>query len=129
MTIKFKNLPQFNKELQVFAKVKTPEDQRRFSGRIALDLLTRIVFRNPVDTGRSRGNWQTALGNSNDSQVEGVGNPIATGATVIAGAPPFARIVLFNNVPYIKPLEEGSSMQAPRGMVRISIAEVDAQFR
>ena len=51
MTIKFKNLPQFNKELQVFAKVKTPEDQRRFSGRIALDLLTRIVFRNPVDTG------------------------------------------------------------------------------
>jgi len=129
MTIKFKNLPAFNKELQLFGKQTTPEAERFFAGRLALDLLRRIVFRTPVDTGRARGNWQTVVGSSNESTVEGGGAPLAGGAAVIAGAPPFSVITIFNNVKYIRKLEEGSSRQAPTGMVRVSVAEVDAQFK
>jgi hypothetical protein len=127
MTIKFKNLPEFNKELEIFGKKTVPGDEKRLASRIALDLLRRIVFRNPVDTGRSRGNWQTVVGQSNESQVEG-GAPLATGAAVIASAPPYSLITIFNNVEYIRKLEEGSSQQAPRGMVRVSVAEVESQY-
>ena len=40
----------------------------------------------------------------------------------------FSTIILYNNVEYIVALEEGSSGQAPAGMVAVSIEEVNAQF-
>lgn len=38
------------------------------------------------------------------------------------------QIFILNNVEYIEALEEGHSQQAPAGMVRISIAEVELEI-
>jgi len=132
MTIRFKNLNKFKKELRAFGNRVVPARVLELQQKTALDLLSRIVFKNPVDTGRSRGNWQTAIGGSNESEIEPLADPVATGTAVVSGAKPFGVITLFNNVKYIKALEDGSSRQAPRGMVKVSIAEtksVSAVFR
>jgi hypothetical protein len=134
MTIRFRNANQFRRELRKFGQTDVPEEQRILQQRIGLDLLRRIIFRTAVKTGRARGNWQVALGSAGSgSQLELFdtdGNPtLATGAGVIASAPPFSLITLFNNVKYIRKLEAGGSRQHPQGMVAVSLAEVDSQFR
>jgi hypothetical protein len=127
MTIRFRNGNNFRNALRSFGKRAVPADALKLQQRISLDLLRRIVFKNPVDTGRSRGNWQTTVGASNDSEIEPQ-DPIAAGTIVVAGAQPYGVITLFNNVKYIKALENGSSQQAPLGMVKVSIAETNLQF-
>jgi len=133
MAIRFKNLKSFNRELEIFGDATVPDEHLKLQKRIALDLLRRIVFRTPVDTGRARGNWQTDLGGGDNSVTERVdpngGGTISVGAGKIAGAKPFGLITLYNNLDYIKFLEAGSSKQNPSGMVSVSLAEVEAQFR
>lgn len=129
----FKNLNQFNRELTVFAKQTIPAENLKLQKRIALDLLRRIVFRTPVDTGRARGNWQVATGaaggRSTDTTDKEGGATIGAGSAVVAGARPFGVITIYNNLDYIKFLEGGSSRKSPRGMVAVSITEVEGQFR
>ena len=132
MALRFKNLRQFNRELSAFGEKVVPEEHLAFQKRIALDLLRRIVLRTPVDTGRARGNWQTSLGPSANSQLDifdvNGGGTISRGAAVIGGAQPFGLMTIFNNVDYIRFLENGSSQQAPSGMVSVSLQEVRTQF-
>jgi len=133
VAIRFKNLNQFNRELTIFGKTTVPAEHLKLQKRIALDLLRRIVFRTPVKTGRARGNWQVALGAASGSEIENLdkeGNStFGAGASEIGTAKPYGLITVFNNVKYIKFLEGGSSSQFPQGMVRVSLAEVEAQFR
>lgn len=133
MSVRFRNLRSFNRDLEKFGKVTVPAQSLKLQKRIALDLLRRIVFRTPVDTGRARGNWQTALGASSRSEIDRLdtsgGTSVSVGSAVIAGARPYGVITIFNNVDYIEYLEGGSSQQAPIGMVAVSLAEVEAQFR
>lgn len=122
--------------------------------KIALTALDRVVKRTPVDTGRARGNWQTSAGPTNETEFvakdpSGRG-ALAEGRATINAAPPFASITLFNNLPYIEYLENGGfvptdpgpskdprkgrkgrvlvqggfSVQAPKGMVGVTIAEL-----
>lgn len=101
----------------------------QFQKRLALEGLRRVVQRTPVDTGRARGGWQVAA-IANDAAG---GDPDPSGSsTVSAGLSiidaitiPFGTIVIFNNVEYIVFLEEGSSQQAPQGMVALTIAELE----
>lgn len=133
MAVRYRNLKSFNREIEIFAKERVPEEHLKLQKRIALDLLRRIVFRTPVDTGRARGNWQVNLGPSDDNAVlsvdTGGAQTLASGAAVVAGAQPYGLITIFNNVEYITFLEGGSSRQSPTGMVEVSLAEVEAQFR
>jgi hypothetical protein len=129
MTIRFRNKNGFNKALRRFGDKVMPERALQLQQVISFDLLRRIVFKTPVDTGRARGNWQTSTSGSNDSEVTGVGlDPISIAGPIIAGALPYGQITLFNNVKYIRRLEDGSSQQAPLGMVKVSIAETNSQF-
>ena len=132
MAVRFKNLSQFNRELKDFGVKVVPERALALQKRIALDLLSRIVFRTPVDTGRARGNWQTALSESGGTAIDAFDKAgtatISAGASIINAAKPFGVISLFNNVDYINSLEGGSSKRFPEGMVRVSLAEVEAQF-
>ena len=116
-----------------------------------IDLFSRIVKRTPVDTGRTRGNWQFQLG----SPAKGIKDLLdKSGATVnanfrsdILGWNPEITGYISNNVPWINKLEDGGypnppkngtrkkdgsyeirsaggySKQAPKGMVKISVAE------
>lgn len=46
---------------------------------------------------------------------------LSEGESVLAGSSPGQDIHLTNNLPYIKPLNEGSSHQAPAGFVEVAI--------
>lgn len=99
-----------------------------FQKRIALEGLKRVVNRTPVDTGRARGGWQvgrTDSDNDNGNIDGGGSSTVAAGLSIVNKITiPFGTIVIFNNVEYIVFLEEGSSGQAPQGMVDVTILEL-----
>jgi hypothetical protein len=98
--------------------------------KIGLDALTGLVNMTPVDTGRSKGNWNVTFNDrgtepSSDGRMDKTGaNSITKGTTDIIAAT--ARngtpktIYITNNVPYIEDLENGKSKQAPNGMLRVT---------
>jgi PAS domain-containing protein len=98
--------------------------------RLALEAFQRVVFKSPVDTGRFRGNWQLAIGSIPDGVLEiddREGTMTVNRATAAAsGAKAGDIIYLANNLPYARRLEYGWSGQAPAGMVRPTIAEMQA---
>lgn len=143
--IRVENLEEFSLDLTKFYAKTVPANHLALQKKIALDLLRKIVLRNPVGNpdlwqrpppkgyvgGRSRANWQVELNVTNENEVEAV-DPSGA-ATITAGTAkilgvgkPYGTIWLFNNVPYIIELEYGWSTQAPNGMVRLSIAEIEA---
>lgn len=92
--------------------------------------ITDILIRNtPVDTGWARSNWVPSIGRAFD----GVANDPSrvstaeqeSGSLEVAGYLDFAWGDLFitNNVPYILPLNEGHSAQAPAGFVQAAIEQ------
>lgn len=143
-SIEVRGLASFELDLRQFGNVTVPEASLALQKKLALDLLTKIVLRNPVGNpdlwqtppppgyvgGRSRGNWQLRR-EVTDNQVDRI-DPDGT-ATISAGTgnmlsitKPFGIIWIFNNVPYIIRLEHGWSSQAPQGMVAQSLAEIQA---
>lgn len=92
-----------------------------------IELFSGVVKMTPIDTGRARGNWQCTIGSPATSEIDRI-DPKGSGvnkeinSTVKTGA----IVYLSNNVPYIRKLEyyppgKGGSIQAPQGMVRISL--------
>jgi hypothetical protein len=110
--------------------------------KIAMQCLTGIVLRTPVDTGRARSNWHVSIEAPVLDQREpyspgaglGAGEranaqaAISAGTAVIGRAPAFGMIFISNGLPYINRLEHGWSGQAPAGMVRVTLDQVAAQF-
>lgn len=118
--------PRYGADIRRFMRVAT-EDQASIATRaIGLRVLSGVVMRTPVDTGRARANWQTSLGQGSgqplDAEDTAGGATIAKGAAVIGQQRGFTPIHLENNVPYIGKLEDGSSTQAPDGMVSNTLA-------
>lgn len=102
-------------------------DVSQLQKKIFIELIPRVVFRTPVDTGLARGNWIISL----DAPVDIIVEPDPNGQLTVDNAlamleniRPFQNIFFQNNVPYIEFLELGSSSQAPGGMVALSIEEV-----
>lgn len=91
-----------------------------------------VVLATPTDKGRARSNWHVSIGTpvatNLEPPVEGDGEAaaqkaLAQAAPVIgAWKPGLGPIYITNGVPYIIPLEEGSSRQAPQGMISQGIA-------
>lgn len=95
--------------------------------KTSFDMFAKIMKRTPVDTGRARNNWQMKVnraprsilggedksGSKALSQAQNETNKIELGKTVY----------IVNNLPYAPILEDGSSSQAPQGMVKITVAE------
>lgn len=112
---------------------------------ICLDLLTGIVLKTPVDTGRARANWQATINSPATSKKEfkedagsGIKAPNRSAASVNAindaqdavKSAPGNIFYITNNLPYITRLEfESWSKQAPMGMVRLTIDEVQRKLR
>ncbi len=88
-----------------------------------LQITSSIITKTPVDTGRARSNWFASIKSPDDGTTESTKvdfNKI-DGAIVESVGDIFYFV---NNLPYIKRLEfESHSLQAPAGMVRISIEE------
>ncbi len=100
--------------------------------KVAFDLLTELHLRSPVDTGRYISNHQVGLGvadlNIDDPPDPTGAKALADGAAIIARAPGDVDIVLSQNLPYAKPIEEGHSQKAPAGVYAVAAAKFRAAF-
>ena len=100
--------------------------------KIAIEGLSRVVMKSPVDTGRFRGNWTVSINSESDaisSNTDPSGGPtIAAGSAVANGISMPQVIWLQNNLPYGPRLEDGYSKQSPTGMVAVTVAELQTMF-
>lgn len=154
IALRFKNQIAFSKELEKFSDKVLPAAHVAVQKKIAIDLLSSIVEKNPVGNptlwknpsaappgyvgGRSRANWAISVSKpaTTDNTVDPTGTD-TTGAPIggtqlaanfgeMAAAKFGGTIWIYNNVRYINRLEDGWSGQAPAGMVAISLAEIQA---
>jgi hypothetical protein len=103
--------------------------------KAVFDLGRGLIERTPVDTGTARANWQAAQGGSPAAVVQeyggtaqrAAGKAMATGNTLVF-SDAYSTFWWLNGLPYIEALEFGHSTQAPEGMVRLAMAEVEARF-
>lgn len=136
----------FALSLAAFAE-KAPEKARTVVRRVALDTLSRVVMRTPVGNpatwkskppagyvgGRLRGNWAVSIGVPGASPGAGPDRSPRGRATVaresaqINAADGEQPIYIMNSLPYVRVIEyEGHSGQAPAGMVRVTVTEMQA---
>jgi len=99
----------------------------------ALEAISRMIDRTPVDTGAAKAHW-FARGTPTESfdkeKVDKAGNQTKARAKrdlkqVRVGD----RVYLVNSTPYFFRLEQGSSDQAPAGVVAITLAELGLIYR
>ncbi len=124
---------QFEFELADFADTLVPELFSQFKRKIALQGLTGVVLKSPVDTGRFRGNWNVSVEKvdfSTDLEKKDKSGQatINAGEEVIGQSKPYDVIYISNNLPYANRLENGWSDQAPNGMLALTVAEIETQF-
>lgn len=117
---------------------KLPERADKIVREIALAVDRTLVLATPVDTGRARANWQATLGAPATGVIDGepgkrasVAQATAQASAVIAGykGGPGAAIFLTNNLPYIVPLNNGSSKQQAAGFVERALDTVERAAR
>lgn len=140
-------LREFERDLDDFSR-KVGLEHATVVKRVALDLFGRVVKKTPVDTGRARASWTIAVGAPDRTiqpegtypamQRQGEAGRVAqamaqqalSGLESLASLAGYVRepIWISNNLPYIEELERGHSLQAPAGMVAISIIEVDMRL-
>jgi hypothetical protein len=111
-----------------------------------------ITMETPVDTGRARASWNVALNEPNlevppdipvedkrarerarrNGETPGPHPMFEQAATQTPSEPDVIKeidgtqkIFITSNLPYIKPLEDGHSGQAPHGMVAINVAAME----
>lgn len=110
----------FASDIKRFSQ-KTDKRISQARRKIVLDLFRSVILDTPVDTGRARGNWQTNVGEAARGTIDradkegtaAIQDVLSTLSTLTDDE----VIHLTNNLPYIIPLEQGSSQQAPHGMV------------
>lgn len=113
----FRGLKAFKGELDNFAK-KVPR-----KGMVAIRKESRIWWKEvikltPVDSGFTRSEWKFTINTRPPSGI--VRNPRSKGPYAIPSTPTFSKmqmddkLFIYNNVAWIKELEQGSSNQAPR---------------
>lgn len=114
-----------------FAKL-TKEAGEKIIRETEVELYSGIVLQTPVKEGFARGGWIPSIGVPAGG-VPGVADK-SGGATVAAikeqmdSSPVPRKSYISNNLPYIEWLEDGTSGQAPHGMVGINIARARMVF-
>jgi hypothetical protein len=115
----------FSLDIKEFAKA-TELELELVTRKIALDAYARVTRKTPVDTGRARANWNVGAGKPDLSTIEaGESSPPPS----LSKGDGEEAIYITNNLDYIFELEDGSSKQAPRGMVNVSMLELEAGIK
>ena len=102
--------------------------------KVMLDLFSRVIMKSPVDTGRFRANWNVGYGSPDKTTTNATDSALGRVQTEIATAKLGGSIWLSNSLPYSHVLEFGrasgkpGSLQAPQGMVRISLIEITSVY-
>lgn len=129
------NLSDFRRSLRKATDGLAENQVKAVRDKIAFQALRGVVLRTPVDTGAARASWQVSFGQapalsaSAGAVDKGGGIAIAQGAQQIGVAPPFTVLFVASGLIYMPKLENGSSRQAPNGMVSVTAADLRAQFR
>ena len=114
----------FNSDLRKFAKA-TGVETELVVRKIAFEVLKGVVQKTPVDTGRAKANWNLGYGSAN--------RKITNNTTFRLIQPPKGSgkrvIYITNHLPYINALEHGSSKQAPRGMVGLTMLDIERSIK
>lgn len=104
------------------AKNKYKVDATNILRKLALDILAEIVKRNPVDTGRSRANWNLSIVQPDFTTTSStIPSHVELTATSLKGLP---KIYIANGLDYVRELEFGRSDQAPSGFIRLAVQSV-----
>lgn len=92
---------------------------------VSIELYNRLIKKTPVDTGRARANWNISVGQPDLSITK---NVTKTPVIFLPGIQEGEDNVVWitNNLEYVYYLDKGSSTQAPRGMVDVSLVEIKA---
>ena len=122
---KFGSLERFNAEIDAFSKDLTQVQLVLLQKAVAIEAFTRIVQKTPVDEGRARGGWQMTIGTPAENETRILGEPPVPSLSELG---PFQIVYIANNVPYIVFLEDGTSKQAPEGMVAETFEELILLF-
>ena len=85
----------------------------------------RILKRSPVETGRFRGNWQFTFNSPAMGQLANTSPPNAELMNAANNLEAGTVFYMTNNLPYAERLEFGYSNQAPAGMVRVTLQELE----
>lgn len=117
----------FARDVQTFAQ-KAEKALDKTVRAVTFSLFREVIQRTPVDTGRLKGNWQTSTGSPVTTTLT---RTDPTGATTIAaiwsGMGGLGSVSYMSNaLPYAARIEyDGhSSVKAPAGMVRVSMARI-----
>lgn len=115
----------FNVESPAKVKDRLARGYRARRNFLVLELLSLTVYQTPVKTGKARGGWQLGIGaapTGDTGRLDPEGSrTIMEELAKLKGSSPFAAIHLGNTVDYINDLEEGSSAQAPDGILRVVV--------
>lgn len=115
----------FNRRVSQWAKDKPAEVITKFQRALTIEALSRVVLMTPVDTGRARGGWQISVSTidvSSPNRLDQSGQKVIEDESKKVGdLKPFKVVFLQNNVAYIGFLERGSSQQAPKGMLGVTV--------
>lgn len=118
------NIKAFERELQALTRTMPRELVTTVHRKLTLDIAKDAILLTPVDTGRLRGGWQVAIGET----VQGPTGEDKSGAAALAAAaavaaqiPAYSKSVIANNVEYAIYVEEGTERMAPRRMLARSI--------
>lgn len=97
--------------------------------KLAFDLHSKITRRTPVDTGRARHSWQVQEGSPNSTVApeNPTGPPLDVSPFPEGKISGQAPVYITNALDYVVYLEAGTSRQAPAGMVKLAILEVQAE--
>jgi len=101
--------------------------------KACIDLYRSIVEKTPVDTGRAKASWGLSTHHANDEASENM-TPEEAVQVVSDNISDFTfkaqddQVIIYNNLEYIEYLENGTSQQAPSGMVSLSLVEFTAFF-
>lgn len=128
-----KELVEFGRGLDRFVKL-VGVNVNTLKRKLAFDIFSGIVAKTPFDEGRARSGWNINYGEPDTSiPPEEDEKKTKSQATVTAisklsrfkdDGNPYSAIYITNSLPYIEPLENGSSDQAPEGMVALTLEEV-----
>lgn len=144
---KYGTASDFAANLKKYAEKKNIELHKLFVA-VCLRAMENIVRRTPVGDptlwqnpapkgyigGTARNSWFITNGAPADSVVENAADKEGSGA-LQAGAQAIAQtklggtVYINNTLPYIRRLEHGWSGQAPSGMVKVTVAEIEAFYR
>jgi hypothetical protein len=142
------NEKNFNLELKEFGEKRTPAAHKKLVEKVANYTFISLVNKTPVgdpslwapsslpppagyQPGRARGGWRVLKNNDNRpiKRIDPSGSKTKLlGAAKIKQLAGMGIFYIVNNTPYIQRLEEGySSQAAPGGIIRLTLAEVQAR--